>query len=555
MLQRLPARDAVAELPARDGMRPDAGDDIRLSNTDRLVLEAHYEFPLASINEVEPVVKLRKQADGGGNEQADGGGNEQADGGGNEQHGGGNEQADGGGKEHAVRRAVTKLKNAGLMESDQIDFQGKNRIARGHLTQRGLRALGIASPTWHKPGNLAKLLKRLPALRGFYRLVGEVSGLGTFRRFHWLEESGLDAIAVFEQGWIGLVWSGTLESPVHLYDRLAGLADWLKDHATTDQAPWPARICFVAQDQFQKEVVSVALTQLAWPDAFTGVWCLDDVNWPGQHLVLESRGEVRCQVPNGSTGGRSWRTRVNQSIYTLNDLQMRILELIVEWRGLTVPLLKTGLGENRGTNGIALAIKVLTQKNLIYTDKIRRKRVHFATKVAYGAFADRDSVPNPTPGGGSETDAEKLRRLYRHEMGVKSFVMDLMAKSILVAQGDRGWEDMGEEGGGIAPDAIVCLRSSPYEPGWSYLEYELSARGESRVSMKLNGYGSELRRNKFPLLAVCFNDGAESIFHKEGARRGIKMLTTTVVRLADYGPLGNNGCWSMYGLPLTEEVN
>ena len=51
------------------------------------------------------------------------------------------------------------------------------------------------------------------------------------------------------------------------------------------------------------------------------------------------------------------------------------------------------------------------------------------------------------------------------------------------------------------------------------------------------------------MLFVCWNDDAESVFQDLGRGMGIPLLTTTIQRLEEHGPLDNFGCWSMYGQP------
>ena len=104
----------------------------------------------------------------------------------------------------------------------------------------------------------------------------------------------------------------------------------------------------------------------------------------------------------------------------------------------------------------------------------------------------------------------------------------------------RSWEQL--KASGISPDGMVFLERSPYGPTWAYFEYERTARGEARVGRKLNGDGC-------PVLIVCWNDEAESVFQDLGSGMGISLLTTTIKRLEEHGPLGNFGCWSVYGQP------
>ena len=96
---------------------------------------------------------------------------------------------------------------------------------------------------------------------------------------------------------------------------------------------------------------------------------------------------------------------------------------------------------------------------------------------------------------------------------------------------------------------MVFLERSPYGPTWAYFEYERTAGGEARVRRKLLGYGSADRGDGCPVLIVCWNDDTESVFQRLGRGMGIPLLTTTIKRLEEHGPLDNFGCWSMYGQP------
>ena len=64
----------------------------------------------------------------------------------------------------------------------------------------------------------------------------------------------------------------------------------------------------------------------------------------------------------------------------------------------------------------------------------------------------------------------------------------------------------------------MLLRHSPYGPGWHYVEYELRARGGSRVVKKLRGYGSARRRDRWPVLVVVRDEGVERTFQEVGGR-------------------------------------
>ena len=128
--------------------------------------------------------------------------------------------------------------------------------------------------------------------------------------------------------------------------------------------------------------------------------------------------------------------------------------------------------------------------------------------------------------------------------------MDLMgsfmAAGLPVAAGWRSWEPLGG-GGGIAPDGMVYLHHSPYGEGWHYVEYERTARGESRVHRKLRGYSSVKRQDRWPLLVVARDGVAEGAFNEVGNEEGVLMVTTSLDRLKRHGAVGNMECWRMYG--------
>ena len=134
-----------------------------------------------------------------------------------------------------------------------------------------------------------------------------------------------------------------------------------------------------------------------------------------------------------------------------------------------------------------------------------------------------------------------------HEDGVMSCIGHFLARGLLVAAGWRSWEQLKESG--ISPDGMVFLERSPYGPTRAYFEYERTAGGEARVRRKLLGYGSADRGDGCPVLIVCWNDDTESVFQRLGSGMGIPLLTTTIKRLEEHGPLDNFGCWSMYGQP------
>ena len=226
----------------------------------------------------------------------------------------------------------------------------------------------------------------------------------------------------------------------------------------------------------------------------------------------------------------------------------RVLDIVSQWPGATLNLVRRALDQS--SRGRAAQNAGRTLHDLGFVDRLwhggkyrymtvpkgvdcisRRDRVH------YSQCTDRiDSL--------SWVNKPNLRA---HEDGVMSCFSHFLARGLPVAAGWRSWEQLKESG--ISPDGMVFLERSPYGPTWAYFEYERTARGEARVGRKLTGYGSADRGDGWPALFVCWNDDAESVFQRLGSGMGIPLLTTTIKRLEEHGPLGNFGCWSMYGQP------
>ncbi len=129
-----------------------------------------------------------------------------------------------------------------------------------------------------------------------------------------------------------------------------------------------------------------------------------------------------------------------------------------------------------------------------------------------------------------------------HEYKLLEVVEKFIAAGCPAFAGWRDTEFMGRSG--IAPDAVVMTRQGPH-----YLEYEQSAVHPSGVGRKLDGYGSPLRDNRWPVLFVC-RPSAEKHFQRIGRERGIGLLTTTLSRVRQHGPVNNAHCWSRDGEPV-----
>ena len=437
-----------------------------------------------------------------------------------------------------------------LLESERLASGLQDRSTQWsphHLivADRGLQELGVDGPTWHEEANRAQLLPRFPLVNPFYRAVGLLSReLGPLTGFQWLIDAGLDAISSHEQGWAGLMWSGTRETDLHFQGRLEALPQRLVELATNPEIPRPAVIWVVAQDAWQTELVTQAARRAFFPPELLRIRCLDDEDWAGAEIFFQSQGEVWQPIRSRDLGGWTWESRLKQSIYAMTGHEISVVELLAEFGELSANQIKAALKEGENGRTTQRALTALLKDNIIERRKVGRVYLHRLTNRAVEQLRLRDGLGGRHRG---ENSGQTPGRLIRHETGLKDFLVSLSGEGFKVALGTRSWEDMGKEGGGINPDAIIRLNNSPFGEGWHYMEYELTAQELGQVRDKLIGFASPLRRDDFPLMLVCAHEQAERIFHAVGQRLGIRMITTTLARLRDHGALGNDQCWSHYG--------
>ncbi len=133
-----------------------------------------------------------------------------------------------------------------------------------------------------------------------------------------------------------------------------------------------------------------------------------------------------------------------------------------------------------------------------------------------------------------------------HQYGVMDVAGQFLAAGCPVAAGWRENLPMGFSGG-IVPDWMVLLSTTPLLPGWYYGEYERSAQDTDPVTKKLTGFNSPFRVNSWSVLVITADDDAEKVFHRVGGGMGLRMLTTTIDRARKHGVAGAAGCWRLPG--------
>ena len=429
----------------------------------------------------------------------------------------------------------------------------KSRSMRWFLTPAGLDSVGGRGLTWHEESARCQLLERLPSVEWFYEILGQVRGMGSFEEFCWLRGRCTDAVARYEYGWVAFFWSGIFQSESMISSRLERLAQDLEDlRVSLDDSPWPGMLIFVVSDHWQRETVYRAARRYGLDGQVT-VWCARDGRRSGSRWPGVSRGWVNQLVDPYDTGRWNWQRRLRSAPWVARRgvVSGKVFDVISQWPGATLQLQKQSIGESPTARSAQHACLSLIDCKEIHRIWDNGRFRYVTTARGVNTLCLRDRVHYSDSKRRSESLSWMGRpRLRDHEDGVMNVLGQFLEGGLSVAAGWRSWEYLGPGVGGIAPDGMVQLEQSPFGPTWAYLEYERSARGEARISEKLNGYGAPNRRDDWPVLVVCWNDAAESLFHQVGYRLRVPMLTTTISRIAEHGPLHNDGCWLMYGEPI-----
>ena len=449
----------------------------------------------------------------------------------------------------AVYDRLGELRDRGLVDSAALGWC-RPLSMRWFMTDPGLSLVGKLGSTWHEEFTRCRLLERLPSVEWFYHVASQVRDLGAFRSFHWLDRVSFDAVVRYQYGWIALFWSGTFQSEEWIADRLGRLAPDLREMSVSHEPPWPSLLAFVVSDEWQRELVYRAARRYRLEDQ-VAVWCARDGARSGARNSRASRGWVLQPLQYRDTGGWGWEQRLQEYPWTERRgvVTGQVLDVISQWPGMALGMVRHSIDGGPNGRSAQNACKSLYDAEMIDRLWHRGKYRYMTTSKGVFFISRRDRVHHAY----NKDRVDSLswvnqKNLRAHEDGIMSFMGHFLARGLPVAAGWRSFDQLGLDGS-ITPDGMVFLERSPFGPTWAYFEYERTARGEARITRKLNAFGSSNRSDGWPVLLVCWNERAERNFQEVGMGMGISMLTTTIKRLGRHGPLDNLECWSMYGGP------
>ena len=527
--------------------------------------------------------------------------------------------------ERRVRDRLDRLRNEGMVDSVRISFLGP-RGERYWLTDQAQVQLEIQGASWNQPGCLMRQLERLPGVEWFYPAAAQITGMGGFRAFQWVDGRSFDAAVRYEDGWVALFWVRLLRSEKGIGDRLKALGRDLEELASGHPQPRPGLLCFVVPDLWECELVRRVAGRLGMEE-WVAIWCVRDGSWHGAARPTPSWGWVRQPVYRRTDSWDAWQKRVRESWFSaegnsdprellrrvrpalrvvmgdkhaadrwvnrarreLRGLQgpgdcipwlrraqtdlkaegmaraadivgrvagfledpgppadtARLLLGITEWSGMSTTFAQVLLGEGPTGRRAQRTLLRMLDWGMVRRwrdDKVMRYQV---TREAFQVLAVMDRTSADAAWSTLRMDDWTSGRVSEsHQYGVMDVAAGFLAAGCPVAAGWRENLPMGYSGG-IVPDWMVLLSTTPFLPGWYYGEYERSAQDTDPVTKKLTGFDSPFRVNSWPVLVISAGDDAETVFHRVGGGMGLQMLTTTIDRARTPGIAGGAGCWKL----------
>ena len=419
---------------------------------------------------------------------------------------------------------------------------------RWFFTDHALRLFEDLPVTWHEEGNRSVLLDRWPAAPSFYRAASEITRLGPFERFLWVDDVGFDAAVQYQNGWVPMFWSGMLQTTQDLRALFSRLSEDFLSIGVGHPHPWPAMLAFVVPDQWQRSQVMSAAQQ-CYMHRNVSIWCLSDGSRTDAADTMPSRGGVYCQTHCRETGGWTWQSRLDSSIWTQRYVPSLYLafRLIGEHPGMPIKLCKQELGEGSGgkiserccRSMVALGLAQTIPDGKSLRLHLRNRGIDRLARMEKGSFQDY------TGRALAQSWVKKPKR-RDHEDLVMEIIGQAKEHGLEAIPGWRCYESMGWRGA-IVPDGVISVKKSFFGAKQFYLEVERSARSPSQWRRKLRGYIGVRRDTDWPLLVVCWNDTAKDNCQEIGSAHDLIMLTTTIDRLKEHGAFETFETWSFYG--------
>ena len=364
------------------------------------------------------------------------------------------------------------------------------------------------------------LAARIYAVERIYQLAQDLDLLRPDYQFQWHSHRPYDAAAGRPEHWTAIFWIGIWEDKNAIRRRIIRLGHEV-------ESIWPYLMAFAVPDRWQAHILHEVLDELhLTPHA--AILVADDNTWslpPPAQPPRDSAGWPEPpseHAPPKLTSGQEVHEFLLEQQYTgsVGALIQKINSILEQWPGILTTHIRSLLQNKATGSQISVAIFNMQRLELAISDG----RSYYPGPKTWTRAAHRDRVPHRRTSGRLDpsTPVPSRRRVRTHEWTTTRIAAHFQNQGCDIAPGWRAVDDAGPAGK-VDPDAIVYLHTSPYGPGWHYLEYERRAKTSAAIAHKLRSYFMPQRSNDWPVMFVVANEEAERLYWQHG--HGLKLIT------------------------------
>ena len=440
-----------------------------------------------------------------------------------------------------VYQKLDTLNNHGLVEAAKFHI-GATREMRFTVSDDNWSRVMHDRPLPHKEHVLQRLLINLEFTTAVYLLVGLLVQGERGRkllRLRWLWRHDFDAIAQFNDGWAGFLWSGMWQDQEKLERRIQQCAEVLAEWSGGRGTHWPGRLVIVVPDQWQEEVAWRAVRRRGW-EAICSVHCLVADTFAGDLDLTASRGRIPMQLSDDVPPVRAGLEQLQRFLLDdQGDRMRRLLSAVEQYPGIIASHVSAMSGINGQLTKLGLA--ELQRREL--TRRMGNQGYALEKRpLALAARRDRVWLGLPDHRSGPNRLSAHSGRRWKRIRGAQKLLAQFRAAGCPTAAGWRAQD------GPFVPDGVVWIEDGPCGRGWHYLINASGIRAESMVDRLLEQAFARARSDRYPILVVC-PDALEQVYWH--AAPALPVLTAAMSRVSGGPVVGDDGTvWMKSGVPV-----
>ena len=440
-----------------------------------------------------------------------------------------------------VYQKLHALNEHGLVESAEFHIGG-NREMRFTVSDDHWSRVMHDRPLPHKEHVLQRLLINLEFTTAVYLLVGLLVQGERGRkllRLRWLWRHDFDAIAQFNDGWAGFLWSGMWQDQEKLERRIQQCAEVLAEWSGGRGTHWPGRLVIVVPDQWQEEVAWRAVRRRGW-EAICSVHCLVADTFAGDLDLTASRGRIPMQLSDDVPPVRAGLEQLQRFLLDdQGDRMRRLLSAVEQYPGI----IASHVSAMSGINGQLTKLGLAELQRRESTRRMGNQGYALEKRpLALAARRDRVWLGLPDHRSGPNRLSAHSGRRWKRIRGAQKLLAQFRAAGCPTAAGWRAQD------GPFVPDGVVWIEDGPCGRGWHYLINASGIRAESMVARLLEQAFARARSDRYPILVVCPDAVEELYWH---AAPALPVLTAAMSRVSGGPVVGDDGTvWMKSGVPV-----